>query len=47
MSGASNNGGEDGTRSIVSCKASFAHTRAIVNNEGGDFVIHFSVQTRG
>ena len=41
MSGTSNNGGEHSTRSIISCKASFAHTGSGVNNEGGDFVIHF------
>lgn len=41
MSGTANNGGEDGTWRIVSCKASFAHTGSIVNNEGGDFVFHF------
>lgn len=41
MSGASHDGGEHGTRSVVSCKASFAHTRSIVNNEGGNIVIHF------
>lgn len=46
MSRASNNGGEDSTRSIVSCKASFAHTRSIVNNEGGDFLIHFLYKKR-
>lgn len=41
MPGTSNNGGEYGTWCIVSGKASFAHTRSVVNNEGGDFVFHF------
>lgn len=46
MSGASDNGGEDSTGSIVSCKASFAHTRAIVNHEGSDFLIHFCAKKK-
>lgn len=41
MSGTSNNGGEHSTWSIISCKASFAHTGSVVNNEGGNFVFHF------
>lgn len=41
VSGASNNGGEHGTGSIISGKASFAHTGSVVHNEGGDFVFHF------
>lgn len=41
MPGASNNGGEYGTWSVISCKASFAHTRSVVNNEGGNFIFHF------
>lgn len=44
MPGTSNNGGEDSTWSIISCKASFAHTGSIVNNEGGDFVFHFWIE---
>ncbi|CAG5928724.1 unnamed protein product [Menidia menidia] len=38
MPGAANNGGKDSTWSIISCKASFAHTGSVVNNEGGNFV---------
>lgn len=41
MPGTSNNGGEHSTWSIISCKASFAHTGSVVDNEGGDFIIHF------
>lgn len=41
MPGTSNNGGEHSTWSIISCKASFAHTRSIIDNEGGNFVFHF------
>lgn len=41
MPGASNNGGEHSTWSVISCKASFAHTRSVVNNEGSNFFIHF------
>ena len=46
MPGAANNGGEDSTWSIISCKASFAHARSVVNNEGGDFVFHFLMERR-
>merc|ERR1711887_180918 len=36
-----NNGGEDSTGSIISSKASLAHTRTIVNNKGSNvFVTH-------
>lgn len=47
MPGTSNNGGEHCTWSIISCKASFAHTRSVVNNEGGDFFLHFLYRERG
>ncbi|KAA8595242.1 hypothetical protein FQN60_012377 [Etheostoma spectabile] len=47
MSGTSNNGGEHSTWSIIPCKASFAHTGSVVNNEGGDFVIHFLDREEG
>lgn len=40
MPGAAHNRGEDSTWSIISCKASFAHSRAIVNNEGCNFIFH-------
>merc|ERR1711973_787473 len=39
MSWSSNNGREDGSWSIISSKSSFAHTRSIVNNQSGNFVV--------
>lgn len=42
MPGATNNGGEDSTRGVVSSKSGFAHSGSIVNNECGDFIIHGS-----
>ncbi len=47
MPGTSYNGREHSTRSIISCKASFAHTGSIVNNEGCNFIIHFLNRKRG
>lgn len=41
MPGATNDGGEDSTRGVVSGESGFAHTGSVVNNEGGDFVFHF------
>merc|ERR1719160_887770 len=42
MTGTSNNGGEDSSRSIISSKSSFAHAGAIVNKKSGNvFVTHF------
>merc|ERR1711999_49127 len=42
MTGTSNNGGEDSSRSIISSKSSFAHAGAIVNNKSSNvFVTHF------
>lgn len=46
MPGATNDGGEDSTRGIVSGKSGFAHARSIVNNECGDFIIHGSTAER-
>lgn len=40
VSGATHDGREHGTRSIVSGKTGLAHAGAIVNNEGCNFVIH-------
>lgn len=40
MPGATHDGGEDSPGGIISSKTGFAHTRAIVNNESGDFLIH-------
>ena len=37
--GAANNGGEDSSRSVIAGKASFAHARAIVNDQSGDFFV--------
>lgn len=42
MPGATNDGGEDSTRGVVSSKSGFAHSGSIVNNECGDFIIHGS-----
>merc|ERR1719394_1263020 len=43
MSGSSNNRGEDSSGSVISGKASFAHTRSIVNNKSSNFVVtHFA-----
>merc|ERR1719295_1310079 len=42
VTGTANNGGEDGSGSIISSKSSFAHAGAIVNNKSGNvFVTHF------
>merc|ERR1712227_313554 len=42
MSWATDNGGEDSSGSIVSGESGFAHTRSIVYNESGSFIIgHF------
>merc|ERR1712238_541479 len=42
VAGTSNNGWEYSSGSIISCKSSFAHAGAIVNNESsGIFVTHF------
>lgn len=40
MPGSANNGGENGTRGIISSKTGFAHTGAVVNDQGSDFLIH-------
>merc|ERR1711882_1181 len=36
---ATNNGWEDSSRSIISCKASLAHTRAIVDNKSSNVLV--------
>merc|ERR1711893_31604 len=36
---AANNGWEDSSRSIISCKASLAHTRAIVDNKSSNVLV--------
>merc|ERR1712122_104415 len=42
MSWSSNNGGEDGSGSVISGKSSFAHTGSVVNDESSNiFVTHF------
>merc|ERR1719357_1811800 len=42
VTGTANNGGEDGSGSIISSKSSFAHAGAIVNNKSSNvFVTHF------
>lgn len=40
MSGATNDGGKDSTRGVVSSESGFAHTGTVVNNECGDFIFH-------
>merc|ERR1711882_21799 len=41
VSRASNNGRKDSSGSIIACKASFAHSRSIVNNQSGYvFITH-------
>ena len=48
MAGTTNNRWEDSPGSIVSCKASFAHTRSIVNDKSSNvFVTHFEIELRG
>jgi hypothetical protein len=39
---ATNNGWKDGARSIVTGEASLAHSRAVVDNEGSNFIFHGS-----
>merc|ERR1719320_678806 len=42
--GTSNNGGEDSSGSVISCKSSLAHVGAIVNDKGSNvFVTHLLV----
>ncbi|KAA8584863.1 hypothetical protein FQN60_003557 [Etheostoma spectabile] len=40
MSGATDDGGEDGTRGVISGETGFAHTGSVVNNQCGDFIFH-------
>jgi hypothetical protein len=41
MTGATNNGGEDGSGSVISCETGLAHSGAIVNDKSGSvFVTH-------
>jgi len=41
---ATDDGGEDGTGSVISCEAGFAHTGTIVNDQSGNvFVTHFEI----
>lgn len=40
MPGATNDGGEDSTRGVVSGESGFAHTGSVVNNQCGDFIFH-------
>jgi hypothetical protein len=39
MAGSTNNGGEDSTGSIISCKPSFAHAGAVVDNQSCYFIV--------
>lgn len=40
MSGATHDGWEDSTGSIISSESGFAHTGSVVNNQCGNFIIH-------
>jgi hypothetical protein len=40
MARTSDNGGKDGAGSIVTGETGLAHSGAIVNDEGGNFVFH-------
>jgi hypothetical protein len=39
MSGSANNGWEDSSRGVIASKASFTHTRTVVNNKSRDVVV--------
>jgi hypothetical protein len=39
VAGATNDGGEDGTGSIVAGKASLAHAGAVVDNQSGNLIV--------
>merc|ERR1712243_68985 len=39
MTGTSDDGREDGARSVVTGKSGFAHTGAVVNNQSGNIVV--------
>ena len=39
MPGASNDGGEDSPRGVITGKASFAHARAIVDDKSGNVLV--------
>ena len=42
VTGATNNGREDGTGSVISGESSLAHTGSVVNNQRGYFIVaHF------
>jgi hypothetical protein len=42
MTGSSDDGREDGARSVISGETGFAHAGAVVNNKSGNFVVtHF------
>ena len=43
MTGAADDGWEDGTWGVVSSKTGFAHTGAIVYNECGNIIIHYDL----
>ena len=40
MTGTSNDGGEDSSRSIVSCETGLAHTGSVINNQSCNVVFH-------
>jgi hypothetical protein len=42
VAGATNDGGKDGARGVITGETSLAHTGPVVNDKGSDFVItHF------
>ena len=44
MPGSAHDGGEDGARSVVSCKSGLAHARPIVNHQRSNIVVHNRLQ---
>jgi len=47
MSWATNNAGEDSSWGVITSEASFAHSRAIVNHQGGNiFITHLDCQSK-
>jgi hypothetical protein len=46
VAGTADNGGEDGTRSIISSETSLAHTRAVIDHKRSNVVTHFYRERR-
>ena len=43
ISGATDDGREDGAGGVISCETGLAHTGSIVDNQGSNFVVTHSV----